>query len=362
MGGMGGTADTDWMKRGRFDQSFVVRMIIDFFLVLLLVAVAELGLRFVVLVHDFYTNEERITRTAAEHLASDVRQIMINTGGPVAARTVYPILKRAQEESGLMIAVEPSDITIESIEDIFDFTPEGIPTAWPSGIHHQSRIDIKADDFCLSCHVEARTGDVLGSVEVRNYLSTHVGHWWQEVRLTAVMSLFKILLHSMILFFLLKVRMEPLLSLRAVVSGLTKGGTDLTLRAPVRSLDEFGELATDLNHFLDRISHIIEDLHSVLGRIGSLNLKMEALQGRMTDAVHGMRARLDACIAGEGSLDDPALEQEFRNFELLLADMSLQEEKMSHIAETARKLVDRLKARPEQGGAGAVVPNEDSPL
>lgn len=283
----------DFLKRGRFDQSFVVRMIQDFVLILLLVAVAELGLRFALVVSDFYSIEKRATEAAAERLASDIRQIMLNTGGPVAARTVYPILRRSHEDLGLKIAIEPSAVTVQSIKKTFGFTPTGIVPAWPSGTHHAATVEIKAEKFCLSCHSEAAPGDVLGTITVRNYLATHVGHWWEEVQLTGLISLFKILLHATVLFFLLRIRMEPLLSLRAVVSGLAKGGANLSLRAAVKSTDEFGELAADLNHFLDRIGHVLEDLRAVLDKIAALNHRLEAIQERVGSSLDRIDARLD---------------------------------------------------------------------
>ncbi len=123
-------------KLGRFDQSFVVKMIRDFFLLLLLVSALELGIRFGIVLYEFYQEEPKVTRLAAERLASDVKDIMVNSGGPVAARTLYPILRDNHEARGLVIAVEPTAATVASIEGIFKFTPKGIPAAWPEGRHH----------------------------------------------------------------------------------------------------------------------------------------------------------------------------------------------------------------------------------
>ncbi len=71
-------------------------------------------------------------------------------------------------------------------------------------------------EFCLSCHIDANVGDVLGTVTVRNYFASHLLHWWEEVDLTATLGMGKVFLHTIVLFFLLKVRMEPLISLRSV--------------------------------------------------------------------------------------------------------------------------------------------------
>jgi hypothetical protein len=79
---------------GRFEQSFVFHMIRDFFLLLLLVAAVELAIRYLALRYDFSRQEPVRVERAAQELANDIRSIMLNSGGPTAARTVYPILKR----------------------------------------------------------------------------------------------------------------------------------------------------------------------------------------------------------------------------------------------------------------------------
>jgi len=303
------------LKLGRFDQSFVVRMITDFFLVLVLVVIAELGVRFGLVLYDFHTAEKQDTQEAAQGLATDVRRIMMNRGGPVAARTVYPIIEENYDRMGLQIAVTPTEVTMQSIAEQFGFRPEGIPAKWPTGTHHAVSVPVKADEFCLQCHIEASVGDTLGQVTVRNYLSTHLAQWWREVRLTGLMSLLKILLHTFVLFFLLRLRMQPLLTLRAVVSELAKGGSKLSQRAPVNSTDEFGELAADLNHFLDRIADIIDDLTVVLDRVSDLNQRLEAIQQRLDDTAKHMEDRVGALHAetAEDVAADPLLTAEWRD-------------------------------------------------
>lgn len=304
----------DPSKLGRFDQSFIVRMIKDFFLVLLLVVVAELGLRLALVIYDFYTAEREDTVIAAEGLAADVREIMMNRGGPVAARTVYPILEQNHARMGLEIAILPSAVTAESIKARFGFKPQGIPPDWSKGRHHAVSVAITADQACLQCHTEASLGDRLGHVTVRNYLSTHLDEWWAEVRLTGLMSMLKILLHTTVLFFLLRLRMAPLLTLRAVVSDFAKGGSDLSRRAPVNSNDEFGELASDLNRFLDRINDIVDDLTDVLERVSDLNRRLEAIQSRLDQSASAMEERIATTRSAldEAVPDEPLLGEEWR--------------------------------------------------
>ncbi len=291
-GGPGGSSRRAEQRThlGRFDRSFFVRMIGSFLVLLVVVALAELGLRFGLQLREFYSDGPARAETTARQLAADVRSIMINEGGPVASRAVYPILDRAYERAGLRIAVEPSQATIESIRETFGFRPRGVPAVFPEGRHHEERVELRAESFCLRCHVTASVGDVLGTVVVRDYLSATLSGWWRDVRLSATVNAAKILIHVAILFFLLRVLMEPLLSLRGVVARLADGTGGIANRAQVRSDDEFGELAHDLNAFLDRIDGLLSELRRVLS--GTVRTG-EALAGSTEDA----REQLDAMEA-----------------------------------------------------------------
>ena len=52
----------------------------------------------------------------ADKLSNDIRSIMLNAGGPTAARTIYPIIDKNYHDLGFLVAVEPSQITVDSIK------------------------------------------------------------------------------------------------------------------------------------------------------------------------------------------------------------------------------------------------------
>lgn len=160
----------------RLDQSFIIKMIRDFFLVLLALVFVELGIRFAVMAFEFDHQQVELTEHAAQQLASDLKSIMLNSGGPVAARAVFPIIKRNYRKRGLEIAITPSVATILSVEDRYGFTPEGIVQTWPEGRHLEKSVELRAEKFCVSCHIHARVGDVLGTVVVRNYFQNICGN------------------------------------------------------------------------------------------------------------------------------------------------------------------------------------------
>jgi len=210
--------------------------------------------------------------SVAEEISENVVSIMTNSGGPVAARAVYPILEKAWTDLGYEIAIVPSVLTVESIEQTFQFTPEGIPIdGMADKAHKAASVEIVASEVCTSCHIGAEPGDILGQVTVRNYVGRDFEIWWEDVKITLGLAVGKIVLHSVLLFLILRSRMEPLLRLRSVVSTLSKAYTDLNQRADVRTADEFGVLARDLNVFLDRISRLVEELDTVLHKVVNVN-------------------------------------------------------------------------------------------
>jgi methyl-accepting chemotaxis protein len=285
---------------GRFDKSFLIHMIKDFFLVLVAVTVLEFALKAALVYYNFRFDGEEEARVVAEDLAENVRSIMRNEGGPVAARTMYPILKRNWNDLGYKVAIEPSEVTIASIRDMFGFTPEGIPADWPEGRYKTSSVSITAETFCLTCHTEANVGEVLGRVTVRNYLSRDFALWFEDLTLSAGLAVGKILLHSILLFLILRARMEPLLRLRSTVSNLARAFGSLNERADVRTSDEFGALAHDLNLFLDRINRLIDELDHVLRRVVAVNADIVRQQGEL-------RGQIDRVVSGTRRLERDAM-------------------------------------------------------
>ncbi|OLS44190.1 histidine kinase [Rhodovulum sulfidophilum] len=286
---------------GRFDKSFLIHMIKDFFLVLLAVTVLEFALKAALVYYKFETRGQDQARAVAEDLAENIRAIMRNEGGPVAARTMYPILERNWDDLGYKIAISPSPVTVRSIEALFGFTPEGIPLGdWPDSRFREAEVEIAAETFCLTCHAEAEVGQVLGRVTVRDYLERDFAVWLDDVTLSAGLAVGKIVLHSILLFLILRARMEPLLRLRGTVAGLARAFGTLSERAEVRTADEFGALAHDLNLFLDRISRLIDELNAVLRRVVRVNDDIVSVQG-------ALRGQVDRLVGGVRRLERDAM-------------------------------------------------------
>ena len=274
---------------GRFEKSFSFHMIRDFFLLLLLVTCVELGIQYAAMVYKFQTTEQSRIDASAQGLADDIKAIMLNSGGPTAAQTIYPILRRNYEDVGLSIAVLPSDLTVKSIEQTFRFTPIGLQPNWMAGEHIETVTSLKSEEACLGCHIKAKVGDVLGTITVRSYLEPKESAWWTQVSVMAGTMSIKIIFHTILLFLLLRARMEPMMSLRATTAALAKGVMDLSPRAKVNSADEFGELAADLNSFLDRVKLLVHDLDQILSEVMSVGDRLGTLSRGLEQQLDEMR-------------------------------------------------------------------------
>ena len=89
---------------GRFDKSFLIHMIRDFFIILVIVTVLEFSLKAALVYYNYVANGEDEAQVVAEDLADNVRSIMRNEGGPVAARTMYPIPETKWSDPGHVTA------------------------------------------------------------------------------------------------------------------------------------------------------------------------------------------------------------------------------------------------------------------
>ena len=212
------------------------------------------------------------------------------------------------------------------MKTMFNFTPKGIPPQWPKGKHHDFTVALTAEKICLSCHIDAKLGEELGHVTVRKYLSTKIDHWWEEVRLTSIMGLLNIFIHTIVLLLILKIRMEPLTNLHSTVSTLAKGIINLSYRATIKTHDEFGELALDLNHFLDRISHIIDDLRQVVSKVVEANHHLSPIRNQISEQLETIHQQSQAVVkySFEGRKAHPVFSQEsIENIDVVLATLEL---------------------------------------
>lgn len=95
------------------------------------------------------------------------------------------LLVVAAVELAIRCAVLPSAVTVDSMRTTRNMQAQGLPARWVAGAHREASVTLKAEQFCLGCHVKAQVGELLGTVTVRSHLQRKDALRWQEVRLTA---------------------------------------------------------------------------------------------------------------------------------------------------------------------------------
>jgi len=125
-----------------------------------------------------------------------------------------------------------------------------------SGDSHQMKIlkPFIAKEKCLGCHVSAKTGDVLGVLDLRVSLDEsdkNIAFFTTMITLSNIFM--ALILVATVLVLLDKLISKPLDNMIEVIKDLSSGHGDLTKRLPVTSNDELGVIAKDFNTYLESI-------------------------------------------------------------------------------------------------------------
>ncbi|CAM4200325.1 methyl-accepting chemotaxis protein [Shewanella aquimarina] len=87
-----------------------------------------------------------------------------------------------------------------------------------------------------------------------------------------------LLVSSILVLLILNWLYRPILQLKQVVTGLSQGQADLTMRLPVNSRDDLGDIAAGVNRFIAHLEGIVKELYADSQDIGR---SIVALQGQM---------------------------------------------------------------------------------
>lgn len=112
---------------------------------------------------------------------------------------------------------------------------------------------------CLSCHSNSKEGDVLGVMNLSyslEELDNDVASMSQSV--VTMMLISALITILMVLIALKNIVSNPLQALLDRVSDLASGDRDLTARVGIKSEDEIGQVAKNINIFIDKIHEMMK--------------------------------------------------------------------------------------------------------
>ncbi|MEF3191799.1 MAG: methyl-accepting chemotaxis protein [Campylobacterales bacterium] len=115
-----------------------------------------------------------------------------------------------------------------------------------------------ATQECLTCHSNAKVGDVLGVMDL-DYslegLENDIATMTTRTSLTMILS--SLVTTILLLWVLKRIVGKPIDDLLRHIKDLASGEGDLTARVAVKSEDELGEVAHNINLFIEKIQRIV---------------------------------------------------------------------------------------------------------
>ncbi|MDQ7060539.1 MAG: methyl-accepting chemotaxis protein [Sulfurimonas sp.] len=150
--------------------------------------------------------------------------------------------------------------------------------------HHTIRriAPMIAEGRCLSCHYNAKEGDVLGVLDLVVSLDkTDEEIQKTEFILYITLSIALILFMLSFAIFFSKEIFSPLNSLQVRISELVKGDKDLTKRLKFKDGNEFGDTAKEVNNFINMVQKTINEVKE----IGISNIEISSKVLKSSDVI-----------------------------------------------------------------------------
>ncbi len=150
--------------------------------------------------------------------------------------------------------------------------------------HHLRQVKpLIATAECIACHPGSEVGEVLGVMDLSISLSDNDQAINDNAHSVLIFLVFaSIVFIILILIFFNQEILKPITSLQARIRSLISGDKDLTRRLEVKSGNEFGSTANEVNNFIEMIQGTINEV-KMLGEQNS------SIASVITDAAHNIK-------------------------------------------------------------------------
>ncbi len=229
---------------------------------------------------------------ASEYIFQTVRMAM-NTGDSME---IAATLKKAQTIPGVSaLKIYKSQGVIEffgksekatdepSIVSVFKTRA---PALIPGAKEHEERLlkPLIADDSCIKCHATAKSGEVLGVLDVT--MSTKEADAQIKTSLltiAVVLTVFFAVIIAVFVFIFKRILFEKLFELIRTTAALNSADGDLSKRIEMDGEDELAQASTQTNMFLDQIHNFVKNINAAMGKASTsdtfIRIDESALKG-----------------------------------------------------------------------------------
>lgn len=146
---------------------------------------------------------------------------------------------------------------------------------------------------CTGCHVGTSVGDTLGVLSVSIPMANVHEAMLGSLKRTGGLLVSIIVASLVMVYFLLhKFILAPLGQLNAITQDIAAGEGDLTKRVPVTGKDELGELAGNVNQFIEKLQRAIRRVGEVTDQVASASAELSATADEMAKGADTQTQRM----------------------------------------------------------------------
>jgi len=242
--------------------------------------------------HTLNALSNKTTKQSLSMLSESIFQTMTGSmmmGDPLVVQDAFKSARGIDGIESLNIAQSKSVLEIYGTKKEFTKNPLIIEVLQNKNTkviekdengHHTIRriIPMIAEAKCLSCHYNAKEGDVLGAMDLIISLD-NIDSDIAETELILFISLIIALIAFSIMasIFFMKEIFNPLSKLKDRTSELISGDKDLTKRLKYQVGNEFGETACEVNSFVSMVQDTINDVKELGKQNTSISKEVQQL-------------------------------------------------------------------------------------
>ncbi|MCD4667983.1 MAG: methyl-accepting chemotaxis protein [Sulfurimonas sp.] len=225
--------------------------------------------------NTLHSLSNKTTNQALSMLSESIFQTMTGSmmlGDPLVVQDAFKAARSIDGIESLEISKSKSVLEVYGKGEAFTTNPLIIDVLENKNIklieknensHHTIRkiIPMIAEAKCLTCHYNAKEGDVLGAMDLVMSLDKIDDDILETEMILLIALLVAIIAFAIVAsIFFTKEIFNPLTTLKDRTSELVNGDKDLTKRLKYTAGNEFGEAANKVNNFIEMIQGTINDV------------------------------------------------------------------------------------------------------
>ena len=245
-----------------------------------MLAITILGLSGITYYLSFTLNNlsQKTTEQSLSMISESVFQTLTGSmfaGDPVIVQSTLEAASKIEGIESLRVAKSKFVIDVYAPDEEFtnDLVIQNVFKTVKSDLietnkdsHHTIRMlrPMIAEAKCLSCHYNAKEGDVLGVMDLVVSLDKNDAEIFStESTLFVSLLIVAVIFGIMASIFFMNEIFTPLVNLRNRISELVSGDKDLTKRLDDKNENEFGDTAKEVNNFIGMVQDTIINVKSL---------------------------------------------------------------------------------------------------